>query len=114
MTAAATTNILKERTHGAFIIRFSSQPGCFSISVNNQGQIGHWRVVSDKVDGVYGFSINERKYTSLNHIVETHLLEPLKIKSDAQTTHKPIRLEMPVDRSSVPRNQVENVYSSLF
>lgn len=107
-----TNKILRTKPTGTFFFRFSSVPGCYSLSVNNQGQIGHWRIVADKSNGHLYFWINQRKYESLQNLVEVHLIEPLQVKEGG--SQNPIILERPLEREANKIGQTETMYSEIF
>jgi len=82
MTAGEARDVLLTRPIGSFLFRFSSSPSCYTLSVN-YGQIGHWRITTEKVGTSYPtFKIDGRDYTSMYEIVDKHLegREPLPIK----------------------------------
>lgn len=110
MSPTDTNKLLRQKPSGTFLFRFSSVPGCYSISVNNQGQIGHWRIVADKTNNHLYFWINNRKYQSLRNVVEIHLIEPLQVKEGG--TQNPISLERPLERDT-RGNQTETLYQEL-
>jgi len=108
MTPIETNKHLLKESSGTFLFRFSSQPGCYTLSVSNQGQVGHWRIRSEKQPEGNFFFIDDRKYDGLRHIIETHLLEPLKVNSQ-KSTQKPIRLERACERHA----KEESIYSQF-
>jgi hypothetical protein len=67
-------NILLKSRPGAFLFRFSSTPRFYTLSANNRHRVGHWRIAPEGKM----FLIDERKYTSLQNIIEIHVVEPLK------------------------------------
>jgi hypothetical protein len=110
MNPIETNKILLKQPSGTFLFRFSSVPGCYTLSVSNQGQVGHWRIKSEKGPNWTAYWIDERKYDSLTHIIETHLIEPLKVNAD-RSNQLPIRLEVPYERAS---HKEEGLYSQFF
>jgi len=108
MNPVDTNKILLKEPSGTFLFRFSSIPGCYTLSVSNQGQVGHWRIKSEKGPDWIAFWIDDRKYDSLTHIIETHLLEQLRVNSE-RSTQLPLRLEMPYER----KQQSEGLYSEF-
>lgn len=109
MNPIETNKILLNQPSGTFLFRFSSVPGCYTLSVSNQGQVGHWRIKSEKGPDWTAFWIDERKYNSLTNIIETHLLEPLKVNAE-RSNQQPIRLEMPYERTN---HREEGLYSQF-
>lgn len=103
--------LLSTQPVGTFLFRFSkNQPGIYSISVN-YGQVGHWRISSEKTGSSYPiFRIDGRPYKSLYHIIETHSLggEPLQIK--AGSTTRQCYLTKPLDRIQGKIQVYEDMY----
>jgi len=97
MSPVDRNKMLLGQPSGTFLFRFSSFPGWYTLSVSNEGQVGHWRIKSVKGPNWENFWIDERKYDSLTNIIETHLLEPLKVNTD-RSTQRPVRLETPCER----------------
>jgi len=84
MTSAEAQKVLKGKPEGAFVFRFSSMPGNYALSVVYNHIVGHWRISCEKEN--YNqpfFMIDQRRYKSLAHILQTHKYgaEALKIKS---------------------------------
>ena len=75
-----TINVLKSKPNGTWLLRFSTSPGCYSISVNNGGTVNHWRVTSKKENGQLTCMLNEKKYSGIEGIVRTHIVEPLHVR----------------------------------
>eukprot|EP01117_Protostelium_nocturnum_P014904 TRINITY_DN5723_c0_g1_i1.p1 TRINITY_DN5723_c0_g1~~TRINITY_DN5723_c0_g1_i1.p1 ORF type:complete len:1217 (-),score=517.40 TRINITY_DN5723_c0_g1_i1:54-3704(-) len=92
-----TQKILLKHPTGTFLFRFSSQPRCYTLSVSNGGQVGHWRIRSQKTSDSQNFWIDDRQYSSLNEIMQVHMVEPLKVNT-AKSTQLPVRLDIPVKR----------------
>lgn len=91
------------------------------------GQVGHWRIRSEKIGEEFSFIIDDRKYSSLNNIVEVHLIEPLKVSlamkgsfltadcvcaqvNLTRSTQRPLRLELPCERNP---HEKESIYSDF-
>jgi len=108
MNPVDTNKILLKEPTGTFLFRFSSVAGCYTLSVSNQGQVGHWRIKSEKGPRELWFWIDDRRYNSLPHIIETHLIEQLRVNAD-RSNQLPLRLEMPYERKS----QSEGLYSEF-
>jgi hypothetical protein len=106
MNPIETNKLLINEPTGTFLFRFSSQPGCYTLSVSNRGQVGHWRIKSEKGRDWQYFWIDDRVYNSLQHIIEIHLVEPLHV-SIKRTPQMEIRLERPFERVECS----ENLYS---
>jgi len=87
MTAPEAREALQNRPQGSYLFRFSSNAGCYALSVN-YGQVGHWRIITEKRIGYPIFRVDGRAYKSLYHIIETHAIggEPLQVKGSS-TTH---------------------------
>jgi len=107
MSPVDTNKLLLGQPTGTFLFRFSSYPGWYTLSVSNEGQVGHWRIKSGKGADWSAFWIDERKYNSLSHIIETHVVEPLKVNT-SRSTQRPIRLEFPAERRT---KRDETLYS---
>lgn len=89
MTAAQAKEILSRKPYGAFLFRFSSNAGCYALSVN-YGQVGHWRIMTEKAgSGGPVFRIDGKPYRSLHHVIETHSVggEPLAVKDSSIVKH---------------------------
>eukprot|EP01119_Soliformovum_irregulare_P021572 TRINITY_DN720_c0_g1_i3.p1 TRINITY_DN720_c0_g1~~TRINITY_DN720_c0_g1_i3.p1 ORF type:complete len:760 (-),score=164.71 TRINITY_DN720_c0_g1_i3:51-2330(-) len=74
---------LKGRPDGTFLLRFSTQPGNYTLTVAYSGTVGHWRIQCEKEDGKKPvFKLDGRTYSSLDDLIQTHKSgkEPLKIK----------------------------------
>jgi len=65
-----------------FLLRFSSSPPNFTLSLN-YGSIGHWRITVEQTGQLTIYRIDGRPYKSLYDIVDTHSPgnEPLQIKT---------------------------------
>jgi hypothetical protein len=99
---------LLQRDSGTFLIRFSSVPGFYTLSVNNRGAIGHWRIKEYRQGWKSTFTIDERQYASIQDIITTHKTEPLLVT--AKSTQEPIMLRSPLNRGSITH---EPLYSSF-
>lgn len=113
-SAQRAKEILSKMPIGAYLFRFSSSPGCYAISVN-YGQVGHWRITTEKTGGSYPiFRIDNRPYRSLHHIIETHQLggEPLIIKANGGT--RQCFLKEAADRNLTEGKNGERVYESMY
>jgi len=100
ISAEQAKSILSNKPYGAYLFRFSSNPGCYALTVN-YGAIGHWRITAEK----YGtappiFKIDGRPYKNLYDIVDVHRVggEPLSIKG---STQKSCFLKAEVDRNEI-------------
>lgn len=107
-----TNKILATKPTGTFLFRFSSQPGCYTLSVANAGQVGHWRIRSERGPDSETFHIDDRQYSSLANVIEVHVNEPLKINT-AKSNQRPLRLEIPYERPSVEENDRDHIYSEF-
>mmetsp|Transcript_1000 Transcript_1000/g.1366 ORF Transcript_1000/g.1366 Transcript_1000/m.1366 type:complete len:729 (+) Transcript_1000:75-2261(+) len=107
-----TNKILATKPTGTFLFRFSSQPGCYTLSVANAGQVGHWRIRSERGPDFEQYFIDERQYTSLANVIEVHVNEPLKINT-AKSNQRPLRLEVPYERPSTEENDRDHIYSEF-
>eukprot|EP01119_Soliformovum_irregulare_P016442 TRINITY_DN4752_c0_g1_i3.p1 TRINITY_DN4752_c0_g1~~TRINITY_DN4752_c0_g1_i3.p1 ORF type:complete len:746 (+),score=197.18 TRINITY_DN4752_c0_g1_i3:36-2273(+) len=94
-----TNKILLKEPTGTFLFRFSTVFRCYTLSVSNHGQVGHWRIRMEKGPDWIAFYIDEKRYHSLHHIIETHLIEQLKINTD-RSNQQPLRLEVPWERKA--------------
>ncbi|PRP78918.1 hypothetical protein PROFUN_13294 [Planoprotostelium fungivorum] len=103
-----TQKILLKHPTGTFLFRFSSQPKCYTLSVSNGGQVGHWRIRSQKTVDTQHFWIDERQYTSLSDIMQVHMSEVLKVNT-AKSTQQPVRLTVSAERQEA----AERVYDSF-
>lgn len=74
-----TINVLKSKASGTWLMRFSTSPGCYSVTVNNGGTVNHWRVTSKKEDGKFLCVLNEKKYEGLVGVIKVHIIEPLQV-----------------------------------
>lgn len=114
LSAQRAKEILNKMSVGAYLFRFSSNPGCYAISVN-YGQVGHWRITTEKSDSSYPiFRIDGRPYKSLHHIIETHQLggEPLQIKSSGGT--RQCFLKEAADRNITEKKKSERLYEAMY
>jgi len=109
MSPVDTNRMLLGQPSGTFLFRFSSFPGWYTLSVSNEGQVGHWRIKSTKGANWNAFWIDERKYDGLTNIIETHLVEPLKVNTE-RSTQRPVRLEFPCERK---QKKDETLYSAF-
>jgi len=72
---------------GTFLLRFSSTPTCFALSVNYSGkEIGHWRITSERFVNKVIYKIDTVVYSSLYDIIEKHSKfntksKPLNVKT---------------------------------
>lgn len=115
ITANESKDILQSLPPGSFLFRFSSNPGCYALSVN-YGQIGHWRITTEKFGVSYPvFKIDGRTYRSMHEIIEVHGMgnDPLEIKSS--TSIKSCFLKIPADRtrSNLHNNNPKRIYESF-
>ena len=83
MNADTAKALLNRRPVGSFLLRFSSAPPNFALSVN-YGSVGHWRITVEQSSQMVVYRIDGRPYKSLYDIVETHSAgnEALQIKSN--------------------------------
>jgi len=81
MSANEAKEVLSRKPYGSYLFRFSSNAGFYALSVN-YGQVGHWRISSEKHVGYPLFKVDGRTYKSLYHIIEVHTVggEPLIVK----------------------------------
>ena len=87
------------KSEGTFLIRFSTNPGCYALSVN-YGRVGHWRIVVEEIGSERPYiKIDDRIYKDLYNIIETHRSggEALEIK---KPTPKQCWLTSPADKFS--------------
>lgn len=83
LSSADAQRSLKGKPDGTFLFRFStSNPGSYALSAAYSGTVGHWRISCARAPGSRPvFKIDNREYTSLSHIVDSHKAgDPLKIK----------------------------------
>jgi hypothetical protein len=100
MSADTAKTLLSFRPIGSFLLRFSSAPPFFALSVN-YGNVGHWRITVEKTSQLTIYRIDGRPYKSLYDIVETHSPgnEPLQIKANSAVATLCF-LSAPVDKYS--------------
>jgi len=103
-------NILDNTPSGTFLFRFSSQPGHYTLSVSNDGQVGHWRLRADKGPTWQQFCIENRYYESFQNIIDVHMIEPLKVKL-SNSSRNSVKLIFPCQRK--PQIEEDSVYSML-
>jgi len=73
--------LLKGKPEGTFLVRFSTQPCFYTLSVSYSGTVGHWRIGCEKKEyQLPCFKIENRSYLSLDDVINTHKKEALKIK----------------------------------
>jgi len=85
---------------GDFLLRFSTSSGAgtYTLSIMNEDkQIGHWRVKSHKMDPRVPpvFEIDGRKYKNLYEIIKAHSQQALE---SADRTFKEVLLKTAADR----------------
>jgi hypothetical protein len=70
------------KTEGTYLVRFSTNPGCYALSVN-YGRVGHWRITTEELHSEKPIlKIDDRLYKDLYHVIEAHSIgkDPLEIK----------------------------------
>ena len=106
-------DLLERMPIGSYLFRFSSTPKCYTMSVY-YGQVGHWRIVAQKVGNSYPtFKIDDKTYKSLHDIIHTHSMQiPLIIKSGV---HTECYLKVAADRNlkENKEKQPTNLYESF-
>jgi len=100
-------NILLKSRPGAFLFRYSSTPKFYTLSANNKHRVGHWRIATEGKK----FLIDDRKYNSLQQIIEIHVIEPLKVNI-VRSSQTPLILEVPCSRSAKHEKE-ESIYTLL-
>jgi len=100
-TKEQTKEVLK--LPGDFLVRFSTSSGAgtYTLSAMNEDkQVGHWRVFSHKLDPRVPpvFDIDGRKFKSLYDIVRAHSQEPLQ---STDRLFKEVFLKTPADRRGI-------------
>jgi len=106
---------------GTFLVRFSSQPGAFALSVVQNKSVCHCRIDSTKKQVGIGYAIapfHTRTYNTLAELIERHHVEPLGIReSKGVIKDNAVLLKVPFLRSAedpyelLPNN--ENLYHSV-
>jgi len=87
---------------GTFLLRFSTTPGSYSLSVAYSDTVGHWRINCEKDPFKTPiFQIDNTPYASLKDIVSKHRPggEPLIIKSPKKVGESTCYLAHPLKRS---------------
>jgi hypothetical protein len=74
-----TINVLKSKPSGTWLMRFSTSPGCYSVTVNNAGNVNHWRITSKKENGKLVCVLNDKKYDGIVGVIKVHIVEPLHV-----------------------------------
>ncbi len=111
MDASEASEMLSKQPIGTFIVRFSSTPANFVVSVNYSGtEVGHWRISTDYYSEGVIFSLEKTKVTNLAQLIEkhTHLkvgAEPLRVKDIAIYLGKPLIR----DRKQIHYSQMTDV-----
>jgi len=100
---------------GTFLFRFSQSPRCYSLSVMHLGNVVHWRITSTKSDDQTEatFKIDQREYSSIRDIVETHNSEPLKVFQLLSTGKEDVFLRKEVSRAVEAEANYANVPRAL-
>lgn len=112
MTASEAKELLLKKPHGSYLFRFSSNAGCYALSVN-YGQVGHWRITTEKKgDADPVFRIDGRPYPSLQAVIQTHQIggTPLIVKGSSVTN---CFLREAVDRNN-PFGKVDRNYEAMY
>lgn len=111
LSANNAKEILSKLPSGSFLFRFSSQPGLYTLSVNYGGQIGHWRITTEKnSSGLTFYKIDNNSYVSLHKIIENHQLgngQPLPVKGN--NVPQNVFLDKPADRNFYLKSS--NIYN---
>jgi len=94
------TNEILRVHEGGFIIRFSSKPRFFSLSVQSQGNIAHWRIEIKKtlLREVPKFILCNAEFASLYSLIEEYKVNVLPQPEDMPTQQ--FVLVMPIDRQT--------------
>jgi len=81
ITSDQARELLVKFPKGSFLVRFSSQPGCFTLSAVVSTYIYHWRILSLKKGLIREpiFVIEGREFESLQQLINTFHEEPLVI-----------------------------------
>ena len=84
--------LLMDQPPGTFLLRFSSNPGCYALALKHQDdgpvdkRVIHWRIEKAPESSGKTFAIFARLYDNITEIVETHRLEPLTLKNGQKVT----------------------------
>ncbi|PRP82898.1 hypothetical protein PROFUN_06675 [Planoprotostelium fungivorum] len=83
--SAEAQNLLKDKTSGTFLIRFSTtNPKQYALSATYGPNVGHWRITCERTTGSRPvFRVDTREYESLDELVKVHSRdgETLKTKT---------------------------------
>ena len=71
LPAETAQSMLETKPLGTFLFRFSSTPGCYTLSANC-GTVGHWRINASKEGTNPIFRVDTLKYKSLHEVIEKH------------------------------------------
>ncbi len=66
-----------------YFLYIYTQPGCYTLSVSNNGQVGHWRIKSEKGPDWGSFWIDERRYDSLQQVPTITLISYQRLSSSS-------------------------------
>lgn len=103
---------LLSQDSGAFCFRFSRVPGCYTLTVNANGSIGHWRISGGKKRGERTLFIDSKAYKSLFDIVRVHKKQALIIKLTGKS--QKVMLGQPMKRASVKQPRTRKDPKSLY
>ncbi len=108
--ASEASKMLVKQPIGTFLVRFSSTPAIFVISVNYSGtEVGHWRISTDYYSEGVIFALEKTKVTNLARLIEKHShlksgSEPLRVKDIAIFLGKPLLR----DRKQIHYSQMDD------
>lgn len=98
LSANQAAELLSTRSLGSYLIRFSSQPGYYALSLACANQFTmHWRIkcYKDQANQT-NLYVDERHYTSFAHLIRTHETEALEIVGSF--VRETVCLQTPVQR----------------
>ncbi|PRP77395.1 hypothetical protein PROFUN_14401 [Planoprotostelium fungivorum] len=97
LDANRSKDILHQQEVGAFLVRFSSQPKVYTLSLRFRLTCSHWRITSEKMMNGMLYTMGTRTYKSLDELIERHMVEPL----DGDEEGQPVQyvLEKATDRN---------------
>ncbi|PRP78100.1 hypothetical protein PROFUN_11612 [Planoprotostelium fungivorum] len=69
----STEEVQAQLSHGRFLVRFSSSPGYYTISLRNQSVFAHMRVASMRQDGKWKFTVDREKiFDSMQAVLDEY------------------------------------------
>jgi len=96
INAGESRDILHQQPIGSYLIRFSSQPKNYTISVRFKTTCSHWRITADKNNNGTMFTMGTRVYKTLDELITRHMEDPLEGEEDGKVVQYCLRA--PADR----------------